>query len=295
MRGAIRGGEGDGRTIPIGFDGCQGNVGDAIETEAETQLLLGHLRRRRPRRSAAQQGRIEAAREIGVREPRAVGRRDAAIDDAVGQADEIAGEPMPAEVGALPGPLGMVGGQGGHEHATAERAAGVALAVRADEEDRVGHRRPELGDRLIGEASIASSDGWPMVRTAISPLSVSTRMARRTASASGIALAAPDEERAHAARLGVAREVLAEHVLDGIGAPGAAILDQHPATRGGRRVPIIGSPSCSASAEQRIGASSVIRPGPGSRAAYRTGEKRTGQEPDERADGRHPERRPAGR
>ena len=96
----------------------------------------------------------------------------------------------------------------------------------------------------------------------------------------GIALASPDEEGPQAQRAFASRrELLAEHVLDRIAAPGAAVLDQDPAhalvdacRSSARPAPPPAPSSASAPA-------SVIRPGPGSRAAVRTGEKKTGRNP----------------
>ena len=83
--------------------------------------------------------------EVGRREPWAVIGGDSSVHDAVRQAHEVAREPMAAEVGAFPDPLGVLGGQRGDEGASAQGAAGVALAIRADQEDRVAKRRTELG------------------------------------------------------------------------------------------------------------------------------------------------------
>ena len=57
---------------------------------------------------------------------------------AVGQRQQGAGEPVPAEVGALPDLVGQRAGEGGDDRAAAHGAAGVAGAVRADEHHRAG-------------------------------------------------------------------------------------------------------------------------------------------------------------
>ena len=96
--------------------------------------------------------------------------------------------------------------------------------------------------------------------------SVSTRIARRTASRPGRPRAAGRAARRRPSALRVAAESAPSTSRDGVLAPRRSVLEQQPATAHGRRCRPSARRARSASAEQRIGASSVTRPGPGSRA-----------------------------
>jgi hypothetical protein len=64
---------------------------------------LGDLGRLRPGGATTEEDGVDLTGQVGIGQARSVRRRDAAVDEAMGQADEIAGEPMPAEMGAFPG------------------------------------------------------------------------------------------------------------------------------------------------------------------------------------------------
>ena len=224
----------------------------------------------RPRRCA---GSSRPARyEVG--EAQAVGGRHATVHDPCGRHTRLAAKAMAAQVRALPGALAVVVGERAHQRAAAECAAGVALAVRADQQDRIGQRRAEFLERRAPPLLASRSRAMRTVRTAIAAASVSTRIARRIRRR-------PDRPRVAGRGAGAGRS------LGGRGRVGA----KRSSTASCPQAPI--GPRAAASAALVDGAdhrliqlarpapssawaASVIRPGPGSRRCA-PGRRRTGR------------------
>ena len=96
---------------------------------------------------------------------------DAAVVDAVGKHDEVAGEPVTADVGRLPDPLLVdLLAHGVVERPAELRATAIVLAVGADEEERVldliaGARKIELEQVVVAlELDAAHSAPVSVVR-----------------------------------------------------------------------------------------------------------------------------------
>src|SRR2546428_7360922 len=116
-------------------------VADAGQPGLRAHGSLGSLDGERVARAPAVQLEVDAPGQVLVEQEPRVLAADAPEPQALGQADEIAREPVAADVRALPEParLGLVA-QRREQGAAVARAAPVVLAVRADEEERVVDR-----------------------------------------------------------------------------------------------------------------------------------------------------------
>ena len=103
---------------------------------------------------------VQLAGEVGRDEARCVGRREAAVIDAVREHEHVGGEPVPADVRDLPRVLGCLMRHGIGQRATALGAARVVLAVRTHEEQRFVVRR-QAGPFPRGEAAHTISTTTP--------------------------------------------------------------------------------------------------------------------------------------
>src|SRR5690606_26713097 len=117
-------------------------------------VVLGGLHGGRQRRAAAHRGRIEAPGPVGGERCGRPLRVEPAQCVAVREQHDGGRDAAPADVAALPDRLGVGRGQRGDDGAAAHRAAGVVLAVGADQHQRARVALPggvDGGDQLGGE------------------------------------------------------------------------------------------------------------------------------------------------
>ncbi len=150
--GAVRRAEADApRVLAAALGAEQHEVVDPEEPLGLAERALGGLHREGVRAAAAVAVEVDAARGERARRARDVARLDAAVERPVREHDDVAGEAVAADVGRLPDLAGRSGrAERVVQRAPVARAAAVALAVRADDEERVRdrlERRVAAGER----------------------------------------------------------------------------------------------------------------------------------------------------
>ena len=153
----------DGPAPPIlrADDRATEHVGDeqrvgVAQAGGGTHGQLGHLTGGRPRAAAPAAGRLDLARPGGL------ARRDRgrdvepAVRVAGGEHERGGREPVAAEVAALPHVLLARVDRGEGERAPVHRAAAVAPAVGAHQQQRVAHRR--AGERFVGPGQLETNE-----------------------------------------------------------------------------------------------------------------------------------------
>jgi len=138
----------DGPALAGSFDSEQAHVGDASLPRRLPDGALCGLNREGVARASAVERQVDLPLQSALEHwPRLRGA-DAAVVDAVGKRDEIASEPIAADVGRLPHPLLVdLLAHRVVERPAVLRAAAVVLAVRADEEKR-------MVDRIAGAREV---------------------------------------------------------------------------------------------------------------------------------------------
>ncbi len=108
---------------------------EPVEPFAGAHERVGGLNGGRKRRPAAKALDHDSARLVRGRDAFDLVGCHAPVAQAVGKADEVRGEAVPADVRALPYPFGSRGGQRRRDGPAERGAARVSAAVRADEVD----------------------------------------------------------------------------------------------------------------------------------------------------------------
>ena len=135
-------------------------IADAEEPGGLADRLLGGLDRERVGAAAAEAVEVHAPGGVSREEGTDVLRPDATVVEAVREHDDVPGEAVSADVARLPDAAGVgLLDEGVVERPPVPRAAAVALAVRADDEERALHsalpgRRPRRARREVELAEI---------------------------------------------------------------------------------------------------------------------------------------------
>jgi hypothetical protein len=230
MNGSCLGRELDAPSAVRPLDVPETEIVDAVQVLREPDRTVRRLHRKRLARAAAVVLEVDPAGEILVEDARSSVTRDASEVETFGQADQIAGEAVAAEVARLPDPpLVQLVAQRLVERPAVARAAGVVLAVGAHDQERmVEHRRLA---QEIEPAEIVV----PLQLDPDQPLLALAGAGRERGEARApTAIRAADEEEP---AVRDRRELAPQRVLDLVGetaageciaAPDAAVLDQEP-------------------------------------------------------------------
>src|SRR5919106_1648485 len=148
----VRGAEADGpRPLAAALGADELEVADPVETLGLAERVLGGLEREGVGRAAAVAVEVDAAVGVRSQESGHVAVADAAVVEALGKHDDVAGEAVAAHVRGLPHVARLrLAAQRLVERLPELRAATVALAVRADDEERMvdgDARRPAARER----------------------------------------------------------------------------------------------------------------------------------------------------
>ena len=220
--------------VAVALDRSRGqcDIVDAGQPGLPADRLLRRLHRERVAGAAAIVLEGDAAAKVVVQDPAHGFPVDAPVVEALRQADEVAGEAIAADVGHLPGPVGVeLVPERLVERAAVARAAGVVLAVRADEEERVSTR--QLAEKSPVGRRRADLVGSNSERVSASSLGPRAEEANATNSG-GAAIGPADEEEPAVPDRG---NLVAEVLLDLVGEPAAgqrvprpetSVLDQEP-------------------------------------------------------------------
>ena len=230
-------GELDGPALPCTLDRDQPHVGDTPHAGQLANRAFGGLNGEGVARAPPVGGQVDLAAERALEQRPRLRRPDAAVEDTVGQGDEVAGEPVATDVRRLPHPLLVdLLAHGGIERPAELRAATVVLPMRADEEEGVV-------DGVAGACELDSEQ--IVVVLELEPSQLALRLGRPRYEGRepvpATTLGAPDEEdtalREQAPLLGEVglQRVGEDRADDRVVGPETAVLDQDPRIDAARR------------------------------------------------------------
>ena len=216
--------------VAVGRDRAHTNLVDTEQRRGFSHRHLRRLSREAVARASAVERQVHATLERGLDDGPGLRGLDAAVVDAVGEHNEVAGEAVAADVRRLPGPAVLhLLADGVVERPAELGAAAVVLAVRADEEER-------MVDRAAGRREVKPDQVVVTLELDAAELALARRRPGEEGKepVAAAPLGATDEEDAGVRQTDALGDEMGlqgaaeRRAVDGVVRPEAAVLDQDP-------------------------------------------------------------------